>query len=69
MDPVTNNYNIILNQTISLKDIDKNNLPIKITNSDKSYFTGSVVKSTLNSILAYDTSLIPNLNNTEILFR
>jgi len=61
INPDNNNYNIVINQEILLKNLVRNNIPVSI--QGKTFWCGSVVKSILNSIIAYDTTLIPNASN------
>ena len=61
INPDNDNYNIVINQQILLKNLVRNNIPVTI--QGKTFWCGSVVKSILNSIIGYDTTLIPNASN------
>jgi photosystem II stability/assembly factor-like uncharacterized protein len=58
-------FNIILNQEIDIKNLDRNNLPYQYINGNYTYteWQGSITKSPINDIIAYDTTLLPNSQN------
>jgi hypothetical protein len=57
VNPTGSQYNIILNEKIPLSLLERKNLP------NEDYWSGSVVKSTLTNIIAYDITLLPNVSN------